>query len=208
MTQNMTNSNQNPQKAKNLFRFSIAMCLLLVLILLAGYFALSLNTQSHKLERFRTGGLAALEILNKAPQQPQQVFFDAQKKEITLADFRGNILVVNIWATWCGPCIEEMPSLANLRAEYKDKPIEIIAISVDRADFAPNAKQKLEELSGGKLAFYHDPMMRIAFPIRAKGFPTTVIYDAQGVEIARVSGAANWDSPEARHLMDALMPSN
>jgi hypothetical protein len=98
--------------------------------------------------------------------------------------------------------------LANLREAYKGKPIEIIAISADRGDFAPQAKQKLEELSGGKLAFYHDPKMRIAFPIRAKGFPTTVIYDAQGVEIARVSGAANWDSQEAHHLMDALMPSN
>lgn len=208
MTQNMTNSNQNPQKAKNLFRFSLALSLLLVLVLIAGYFALSLNTQTNNLERFRTGGLAALEILNKPPSQPQQVFNDADKKEINLSQFRGKILVLNIWATWCGPCVEEMPSLANLRETYKGKPIEIIAISVDRADFETQAKQKLAELSGGKLAFYHDPRMRIAFPIQAKGFPTTVIYDATGMEVARISGAADWNSVEAHGLIDALLAVN
>lgn len=146
-----------------------------------------------------------MEILPKAPPQPQQAFYDAENKAATLSQFRGKILVVNIWATWCGPCIEEMPSLANLKAAYKDKPINIIAISVDRGDFASKAKQKLAELSGGNLPFFHDPMMRIAFPLKAKGFPTTVIYDAAGVEVARVSGAADWNSAEARGLIDALL---
>lgn len=209
MPQNIPNSDKRTTtKTKNLFWFSAAMSLLLIFILAAGYFAVSLNTQKHKLERFKLGGLAALETLAKPPAQPQQVFFDANKNPITLSQFHGKILVVNIWATWCGPCVEEMPSLAKLHEGYKDKPINIIAISVDRSDFAAEAQNKLAELSGGKLSFYHDPMMRIAFSIQAKGFPTTIIYDTNGTEITRISGAADWNSAEAHGLIDSIIKSD
>lgn len=197
--------NATSENKRRLQLFSISLCVILAFLGVVIYFAASNSTKGINLESYKKASLSALEVKKDAPPQPEQVFYDANHKEINLSMFKGKILLVNIWATWCGPCVEEMPSLAALRETYKDKPINIIAISVDRVDFAQKAQQKLNELSGGKLDFYHDPLMRIAFPMRAAGFPTTIIYNEEGVEIARVSGAANWDSLEAHQLIDAIL---
>ena len=120
-----------------------------------------------------------------------------------LSDF--NILV-NFWATWCGPCEREMPSLAALQTSKGDENFQVVAISIDAEEDRDYARQRLQELTGGVIDFYFVPPERweVVYDSGARGFPTTVIYDETGSEIARLSGEAAWDSYEAIALIEAV----
>ena len=161
--------------------------------------------QAADLSDLKRGSLVKL-VIPKAPTPaPDTPFTDAAGKTVRLSDFKGQVVVMNLWASWCAPCKEEMPTLARLQAAYAVQPVKVVAISVDRdsdlnlaqADIAANPPLKL----------YRDPGYKVAFTLqpRAQGFPTTVVYDRRGVERARLSGAADWASPEARELVERLL---
>jgi thiol-disulfide isomerase/thioredoxin len=155
--------------------------------------------------RFARGELAELVTARDAPAQPLNRFVNAAGTELSLADFRGRVTLVNLWASWCAPCIEEMPTLAALQAAYPKERFAVVAISIDRKDMAARAEKDLKKLAGDRLAFYIDPSSAIAYEMKARGMPTSVLYARDGREIARYSGAANWSSPEARALIDAAL---
>ena len=134
---------------------------------------------------------------------PDYVFYDAAGKPLKIADFTGKVVVLNTWATWCGPCKAEMPTLAKLAAAYAGKPVEVMAVSIDTPEDA--AKATLFIAQNSPLKFYHDREMKIVFKINAPGTPTTVIYGKDGLETARVAGDADWTSPEARALVDKAL---
>lgn len=157
------------------------------------------------LTEFKRASLAKLDVPATPRPAPTQTFFDADGKPLTVADFKGQVVVLNLWATWCAPCKKEMPTLARLQAAYATQPVAVLAVSVDRdsdlnlaqAEMAANAPLKLYRDPGYKLSFALEP--------RAAGYPTTVIYDRQGVERARLAGDADWASPEARGLIETLL---
>jgi thiol-disulfide isomerase/thioredoxin len=158
------------------------------------------------LRAYAVGALQKLEVVREPPPQPLDHFTDATGASRSLADFRGKVVLVNVWATWCAPCIEEMPTLGALQEAYAGRDFEFVAISIDRADIRARAQQDLARLAGGKLAFYQDPSAAIAYKIKvAQGVPISVLYDRTGRELARYSGAADWSSPEARSLVDAAL---
>jgi thiol-disulfide isomerase/thioredoxin len=115
---------------------------------------------------------------------------------------------MNIWATWCAPCIQEMPTLAKLQAAYAGKPVEVVAISIDSESSA--AKARLFIAQHDPLKFYHDREMKLPFKLTppAPGAPTTVIYGADGLETARVAGEADWSAADARALVDAALAAS
>ena len=157
------------------------------------------------LNAFKRGELAKLEV-PKSPAAPTTAgFTDADGKPMTLADFKGQIVVVNLWATWCAPCRLEMPTLAKLQAAYQTQPVQVLALSVDRDADLKLAKSDIAK--NAPLKLYRDPGYKFAFAIepRAAGFPTTIIYDRQGRERARLSGEADWNSNEARAMIEALL---
>jgi thiol-disulfide isomerase/thioredoxin len=153
----------------------------------------------------KRGALEKLVVASPPTPAPDIAFTDATGKSVRLSDFKGEVVVMNLWASWCAPCKEEMPTLARLQAAYAAQPVRVVALSVDRdsdlnlarADIAANPPLKL----------YRDPGYKVAFGMqpRAQGFPTTVIYDRKGMERARLSGAADWSSPEARELVERLL---
>ena len=157
------------------------------------------------LRQFARGELAKLVVPPTPGVSPVAGFTGADGEAMTLADFKGQIVVVNLWASWCAPCKLEMPTLAGLQAAYQTQPVRVVAISVDRdadlnlakADIARNAPLKL----------YRDPGYKFAFGLKppAQGFPTTIIFDKQGRERARLSGGADWNGKEARGLIEALL---
>jgi thioredoxin-related protein len=98
-----------------------------------------------------------------------------------------------------------MPTLAALQQGMGEKDFKVVAISVDKPTEAEQAKKELADLSKGNLAFYHDPKMAIVYPLKARGFPTSILYDRQGKELARLAGEADWNSPEAQALIQAAM---
>ncbi|MBY0565537.1 MAG: TlpA family protein disulfide reductase [Hyphomonadaceae bacterium] len=156
------------------------------------------------LQRYAAGEMRALAVMPEPPPMPARVLRDAAGQEAQLADFGGEVLVVNLWATWCAPCVEEMPTLAALQRRF-DGRLRVIPISVDSEADLARAQAKLAELSGGALPFFSDFTRGVLFDLRAAGMPVTVIYDAQGVEVARLTGGADWNSEEAAALMEAVL---
>jgi len=157
------------------------------------------------LNEFKRGALAKLEVPAEPRGAPGTTFSDETGKPVTLADFKGQVVVMNLWATWCAPCKKEMPTLARLAAAYAVQPLKVLPISVDR-DSDLNLAQA-EMAANAPLKLYRDPSYRLSFELepRAEGYPTTVIYDKQGRERARLSGDADWSSPEARALVEKLL---
>jgi thiol-disulfide isomerase/thioredoxin len=146
-----------------------------------------------------------LEILADAGPAPDLAFRNDKGKDVRLADFKGRVVVMNLWATWCAPCVTEMPTLAALQKAYAGKPVDVVAISIDSD--AAAAKARLFIAGNDPLAFYHDPSKKLPFQLKpaAAGMPTTVIYGADGVERGRLSGEADWSGPEARAFLDKLL---
>lgn len=136
---------------------------------------------------------------------PDHVFYDAQGKAMTIADLKGKVVVMNIWATWCAPCKVEMPTLARLQAHYRDKPVEVVAVSIDSA--ADAAKATLFIAQNDPLKFYHDREMKMPFVLKpvAPGAPTTVIYGKDGLEVGRVAGEADWDGADVKAVIDQAL---
>ncbi|MDZ4371751.1 MAG: TlpA disulfide reductase family protein [Phenylobacterium sp.] len=145
----------------------------------------------------------------KRPKQPgpspDYVFYDDAGKPMTLADLKGKVVVMNIWATWCAPCKVEMPTLATLQGAYRNQPVEVVAVSIDTIEDA--AKARLFIAQNDPLKFYHDREKKMPFKLvpMAPGAPTTVVYGKDGLEIGRVEGEADWSSPEARAVIDAAL---
>jgi len=112
-----------------------------------------------------------------------------------MEDFRGKVILVNVWATWCVPCREEMPTLDALQAELGSDRFEVVALSIDRAG-APVVQRFYDEIGITNLKMYVDKTMLSMTALRTIGLPTTILIDAQGQELGRLVGAAEWDDPE------------
>ena len=125
---------------------------------------------------------------------PEIVFTDDTGERMTLADFRGKVVVLNIWATWCPPCRREMPTLDRLEAELSGDRFAVVALSVDQSG-REVVREFFEEEGIDQLGLYIDTSARVLADLRIRGIPTTLILDAEGREIARVSGEADWAEP-------------
>jgi thiol-disulfide isomerase/thioredoxin len=177
--------------------------------LLYALFHFASNSDAKKdqtgIARFARGTLAGLQTMPKPPKQPDIAFKDAAGKDVRLADFRGKILLLNVWATWCTPCKAEMPTLAALAGSQDDGQFAVVAVSIDKADATDKARTFISGLQEPKLEFYQDVSGNMAFDVQAAGVPVTVIYDRAGAETARLTGPADWAGPEAKALMAELV---
>lgn len=156
------------------------------------------------LSRFATGEMSRLEVLQDPPPMPSRTLRTAEGGETTLAAYSGEILVVNLWATWCAPCMDEMPTLGALQRRFEGR-LKVIPISVDSEADLERAQRELADLSGGSLPFLNDMSRGVLFDVRAPGLPVTIIYDRNGRELARLAGGANWGGGEAETLMEAVI---
>ena len=126
---------------------------------------------------------------------PQFAFVGTAEREHTLEDFRGKLVLLNIWATWCAPCREEMPALDRLQQALGGPDFEVVALSIDREGMAV-VRRFYDEIGIRALAPYVDPSMRAGAILRIVGVPTTLLLDRQGGERWRKTGPEQWDSPE------------
>jgi cytochrome c biogenesis protein CcmG, thiol:disulfide interchange protein DsbE len=127
---------------------------------------------------------------------------DPRGKKVSLQDFRGKVVFLNFWATWCESCREEMPSMERLYQEYKGKGLEIVAVNVK--DKRPDALAFVKELKLNYLVLM-DPEGEVGLLYGAFGLPVTYLIDRKGVVMARLWGPADWYSPAARNLIKALV---
>ena len=126
---------------------------------------------------------------------PEFRFTDDDGRVLTLTDFRGKVVLLNVWATWCPPCRAEMPTLDRLQAKLGGPDFEVIALSIDQ-EGAPVVKDFYQELGIKALRIYVEPSSRPPPELNVLGLPTTLLIDQQGREIGWKAGPAEWDSPE------------
>jgi thiol-disulfide isomerase/thioredoxin len=131
---------------------------------------------------------------------PEIAFADGEGKRLSLADFRGRVVLVNLWATWCEPCIREMPSLERLQTMLPAQDLAIVLVSQDRGGDRVVAPF-LEKLGLAKLKSYLDPQSSVGRAFQVRGLPTSILIDRDGNELGRVEGALSWDGAPAQALL-------
>lgn len=153
------------------------------------------------------GGESALPTLHETPREvPAITFADGEGEEATLATFKGQVGVVNFWATWCAPCIRELPSLMRLAATMKDYNLALIALSQD-SQGAGTVAPFLEKNRLSGLPVFYDPKGAAARALHVSSLPTTLLIDAKGREVWRFEGAYEWDQPHILGLLQELTES-
>ncbi|MCB1520601.1 MAG: TlpA family protein disulfide reductase [Hyphomicrobiaceae bacterium] len=151
-----------------------------------------------------TGKVAAFVYKSSPEPVPTFPFFDADQQEKTIDAFKGKVVLLNLWATWCGPCREEMPALDRLQKEMGSDKFEVVALNLDKNGFE-KARAFLNGIDIKSLKFYADPSARAGSKVKAIGMPATLLVDTEGREIGRLMGPAEWDSPDAKRLIEAAL---
>ena len=151
-----------------------------------------------------TGTLAAFLVHPQPKPLPDIAFQDGAGKPLKLSDWKGRVVLINLWATWCAPCRKEMPDLAALQKELGSDQFEVVAISVDRKG-AEASSAFLKETGADNLKLYVEPTTRIVGDLQSAGLPATILVDRQGREIGRLLGPAHWAAPEAVALVRAAL---
>ena len=122
-------------------------------------------------------------------------FLDINKKTIKLTDFKGNLIVLNFWATWCGPCKEEMPSLDALRKIPSLSNIEIFPVNIGKDDLK-KLKKFFKDLNIKNFKIYFDNQTTLAKDLNLRGVPTTILLNKEGKEFARILGSIDFENEE------------
>jgi thiol-disulfide isomerase/thioredoxin len=123
---------------------------------------------------------------------------------VDLADFKGKLVLVNFWATWCEPCLREMPSIERLQSRLGDR-IAVLAVSEDRGG-SKAVDPFVEKLGLKSVKIYVDPKSAVGRAFEVKGLPTSVLIDGDGKVVGRVEGAAEWDSPKIMAVIRPFLP--
>ncbi len=136
----------------------------------------------------------------KGKPAPSTAFQDADGKGLTLATFKGRPVLVNLWATWCAPCVKELPTLDRTAKAAGPNGLQVVAISQD-AGPRPSVVAFLKSTGIATLKPYHDPKMAMSGALGAQVLPTSILYDAQGREVWRYVGDLDWTGTEAARLL-------
>jgi thiol-disulfide isomerase/thioredoxin len=163
---------------------------------------------AQKLAPLAHGEVAALTMATAPLRLPDLAFEDAEGKPKKLSDWRGRMVLVNLWATWCVPCRKEMPALEGLQTRLGGRDFEVVAINIDTRD-AEKPKNFLKEANLTRLGYFSDQKAKVFQDLkgigRALGMPTSVLVDRSGCEIATIAGPAEWGSDDALKLVKAAM---
>ena len=175
-----------------------------LLMLLAAFFLASppLHAQGKRAPPVDYSAVPKLEEVKDHPAAPDFSLPNPDGKKLSLKDFRGKLVLLNFWATWCEPCRKEMPTMVRLHNEFKSKGFEIVAVNVK--DKRPEALAFIKDM---KMNFpvMMDPEGEAGLLYGAFGMPITYLIDHKGVVMARLLGDADWYTPKARGLIKSLL---
>jgi thiol-disulfide isomerase/thioredoxin len=160
--------------------------------LLIIFICLIATTFSHTFEKPDLKNL----VLIKDPKLYENVIFmDINQKKVNLNDFKGKLIILNFWATWCAPCKEEMPSLDNLQSNTKLNNLKIFPINIGQEDRS-KSEFFFEELNINNLDIYIDAPITLAKKFSLRGVPTTILFNKEGKEFARIIGSIDFNDDE------------
>lgn len=147
-----------------------------------------------------SGWMEQFSFIDPPRPAPQTPFLAADGTEVSMADFKGHVLLVNFWATWCAPCVKELPSLDRLQAALEEEGLLVLAISQDRRG-AEVAGPFLKKLGIHRLGLFLDSRMKLGRQFGVRALPWTVIIDRDGRIVGELPGFAEWDAPESVALL-------
>ena len=179
-------------------RWSHAFASLLLLILVGN--GVLAEDNPGKTERVRLG-----EFIPASPPLPAPAvsFVDLAGNPASLSEFNGKVVLVNLWATWCEPCLREMPSLERLQSRLGDK-IVVVAISEDRGG-SKTVEPFVGKLGLKSVKIYLDPKSAVERAFKVQGLPTSFLIDREGRVLGRVEGAAEWDKPKLLGVLKSFL---
>jgi len=191
--------------ASRMFTLANAIRVMLLGGLVALVFVIVQSCQVPKsgLDRFAVKSLRKLTVLPGPPSQPTMTFDLPDGATAQLSDYRDKVILVNAWATWCPPCVAEMPTLDDLQKLRRGPKFEVVTISIDRT--LEDAQLWFEDNNIENLPIMHDGTYSLPQRLDMPGLPVSIFYDRQGREIARLPGEADWTSSEALALIDAVI---
>jgi peroxiredoxin len=151
--------------------------------------------------------LSPIPVANRAPQvdeeAPNFLLKDSQGFNVTLDQFRGKVVLLNFWATWCGPCKIEMPAMERLYRSFSRKEFEILAVSTDAQGTV--VTRPFQQEVGFTFPVLHDADFRIGLQYGARQLPMTFLIDRKGIIRNRIPGARDWSAPAGKRLVEALL---
>jgi len=136
-----------------------------------------------------------LVLLVKPKTYEQVIFKDKNQKDLDLSHYKGKLLVLNFWATWCAPCREEMPSLDSLQSDKRLTNLKVFPINIGQENLL-KSEMFFEELGIQNLEIYFDSTITLAKKFSLRGLPTTILFDKEGKEFARIIGSIDFNNEE------------
>jgi thiol-disulfide isomerase/thioredoxin len=178
---------------------------LFLLMLTSISYALVANSfQRTDLTNFKKGELTALQIHPRPLPMPAYELQERTGKKVSLKSLTGTVVVVNIWATWCGPCVKELPSLDSLQQVVGKKGVKVIGVAQDR--FSEEVVPKfVDKLNLKKITILLDSRSEMMRAHKVTGLPTTLFLDRSGNEVARLTGAIDWSSEDVVRFVTFLV---
>ena len=155
-----------------------------------------------------SGDIAAFAVADEPGPMPLLAFLDGEGKSATLEDFKGKIVLFNLWATWCAPCRHEMPAFDALQEIYGGDDFQIVPVSIDRGGM-DKPKAFYKDIGLKHLPFYQDETMGVFNTLKkqslAFGLPTTVLLDREGCILGSLNGPADWAGSDAKALIETAI---
>jgi len=147
------------------------------------------------------GQMKSFRLSTLAKPRPDLSWKDANERNITLENFSGKVVLLNFWASWCIPCIRELPSINRLQNKFSGDKFSVVALNIDRGgkEVASRFKRKLKL---NNLMLYLDQKNTVARTLKIKVLPTTIVFDSKGREVGKMEAAAEWDVKEALALIE------
>lgn len=149
-----------------------------------------------------------MRIAEQPQPAPDAVFYDAYGNERRFRDYRGRAVLINFWATWCGPCVKEMPALNRLQQQYGGR-LSVVAISQDSAatpeEIPLKVRRFYQQHRLRALEVYYDTQARAMNAFQISGLPGTVILDSRGREVARFLGYIDWEDKAVREMLEGWL---
>ena len=167
--------------------------------------ALVVPTAKAESPSFKKTPIAEPALVRVGDEAPNFQLRDLAGNTVSLSQLRGKVVLLNFWATWCGPCRVEMPAMEQLYRTFPRREFEILAVSTDPQGIVVTGPFQKE--TGVTFPILHDSEYRVGLTYGARTLPMTFMVDRQGVIRQKIFGARDWDSPEARELIQTLVKS-
>lgn len=185
-------------------RFIIFFIIIASLLSVLSYYLLDKGQLYKSIKPLAEGKLSAIEIYDNPKIAPLTLFEDREGNSLNLTDMAGKTVLVNFWATWCVPCLVEMPSLNRLQKAMGSDEFAVITISIDRQGYEV-IDQFFNDMNIDALPAYLDHSNKLSLEVGAVGLPTSILLDKNSKIVARVVGPLEWDSENVMNFLDAAI---